>query len=204
MNVAQKVCTKCGEAKPATTEHFRRDGSKKDGLYPRCKACTKRPRKPAKRTPPHERFWRYVDQRAPNECWPWLSTTDKDGYGSVSAHTPEGKPTRWRAHRMSFELHFGPIPAGHSVCHKCDNPSCVNPAHLFSGTPKHNTHDMLRKRRHQYGERHHGSKLTTEDVKAIRRLRAAGESPYALAERFGVSYYTVHRIASRRGWTHVS
>lgn len=90
-----------------------------------------------------ERFWRKVDKSAgPEGCWPWTGSRHGFGYGFVSAG---GK--RRGAHRVSWELANGPIPDGLSVCHRCDNPPCVNPAHLFLGTVGDNTRDMMAKGR---------------------------------------------------------
>jgi hypothetical protein len=95
------------------------------------------------------RFWLKVDRRGDNECWLWTASTTGNGYGQFSptCHPPK----TGYAHRFSYELHYGPIPAGMLVCHTCDNPRCVNPKHLFLGTHQDNATDMKQKGRHWNG-----------------------------------------------------
>ena len=95
-------------------------------------------------TPVKDRFWRFVEKGDKNECWEWSGATDGHGYGSISIG--KGLPPK-KAHRTSWEIHFGGIPLGLDVCHACDNPLCVNPLHLMIGSRMANMVDASRKNR---------------------------------------------------------
>lgn len=90
-----------------------------------------------------DRFFRFV-QKKPSGCWEWTGSKDKDGYGKFSLNGD------MRAHRASYVLFIGKLKNGLFVCHSCDNPSCVNPEHLWQGTPKDNITDMYKKKRHPF------------------------------------------------------
>src|SRR3954470_5960578 len=139
--------------------------------------------------PPVERFWPKVERRGSDECWPWVGARQQTGYGILFKSS---RPRRWHlAHRLSWELHNGPIPGGLHVLHRCDNPPCVNPAHLFLGTQADNNRDRGRKGRnggHKIrGAANGRAKLSPTDVAAIRRAYGDGATQVALAARFGVS-----------------
>jgi hypothetical protein len=148
---------------------------------------------------------RFLDKVVLDEntgCWEWCASKDR-GYGQLKA---AGKILK--AHRVAYELFIGKIPEGMFVCHTCDNPGCVNPAHLFVGTHQDNMDDMRRKGRRKgrgtkaKGEKHYLAKLTESQVREIRELY----TPYGkysqskLAEMFGVSPMTISDIINNRTW----
>jgi hypothetical protein len=132
-------------------------------------------------------------------CWPWQGPLDADGYGLF----PHANRTV-RAHRFSFTLHRGVIPAGMHVLHACDNPRCVRPDHLFLGTNQANVDDMIRKGRQARGADIHTAKVNEATVKEIRSRYAARRANLrALAQEFGIGYAGLCDIVYRRSWKHV-
>lgn len=127
-----------------------------------------------------------------NGCWQWRAHTDKDGYGILP-----GTNKNTRSHRLSYEIHIGEIPEGLIVCHHCDNPGCVNPNHLFVGTPKDNANDALQKGRHYIGEKNGRSKLTAENIKQILSSTMSGQQ---LANKFGVTRSTINNVRKGVTW----
>lgn len=123
-------------------------------------------------------------------CWLWTDNVDASGYGQMHVNR---KPAR--AHRVSWELRHGPIPAGLCVLHHCDVRCCVNPAHLFLGDRRDNKLDCMAKQRHARGTSQGSSKLTISQVSEIRRLSEAGVSTRSLGRQFGVSNVTIAAIA---------
>jgi len=139
-----------------------------------------------------QRLQWYADTSDADSCWEWQGTRDADGYGHVS-----GGSSPRIASRVAYEAWVGPIPDGHLVCHRCDNPPCINPAHLFVGTPQDNTADMLVKRRGSHGERHHWNKLTDDQVHVIRYLSDQGVQQRPIAKLTGCSQSQVSNIVRR-------
>lgn len=129
-------------------------------------------------------------------CWLWDGAVSTNGYGRFKV----GKDRAVKyAHRMFYEAAHGAIPDGMSVCHKCDTPLCVNPAHLFLGTQPDNLADMRRKGRQVSGDRHPGAKVCADIAEKIRAM--AGEmSQSAIGRLFGVSQTTVCQILSGQRW----
>lgn len=178
-------------------------------------ACARRRKGLSPATPPDrtaERFWSKVNKDGPTmlhmetPCWEWTAARRIHGYGVFGVAAGDLRP----AHRYAYEAVVGPIPAGMYACHRCDNPPCVNPDHIFIGTPADNVRDMHAKGREARGDRvtNRGEKsgmavLTAAQVTEIRTRKAAGESHMALARAFGVSKATIKDIARGRSWTHL-
>lgn len=131
-------------------------------------------------------------------CWLWTRYRTPHGYGRVAY-----KSKAELAHRVSWFLANGPIPDGMGVLHSCDNPPCVNPAHLFLGTSLDNNADCRSKGRHAYGERNGVSKLTRDDVIRIRAERANGRAQRDIAYSYGVSQSLVSMVTNGKLWVHV-
>jgi hypothetical protein len=144
-----------------------------------------------------------IEQRGPDECWPWRLFRDPKGYGLFKLGGRRGRTMR--AHRYAYELAYGPIPEGQLVCHRCDNPSCCNPEHLFLGTPAENSADMVRKGRspNRVLKTQPWARLTEETVLHIRADHQAGKTYREIAAEYGVGKTTVESIVRRRTWRHL-
>lgn len=148
-----------------------------------------------------KRFWAKVDKSG--DCWLWTAFTLK-GYGKFSLSRVDGVQKNLRAHRMSWELHFGEIPEGLSVLHSCDTPGCVRPDHLFLGTHQDNMDDKVLKNR-QYiptGVLNASAKLDGDMVLCIRKY-ASLFTQKQLGEFFNVSRQTIGIVIHNIGWNHL-
>jgi hypothetical protein len=145
-------------------------------------------------------FWKNVKKAGVNKCWLWTGLRSGSmGYGQF---WDNGNGIR--AHRFSYQLHKGPIPKGHRVCHTCDNPICVNPKHLFTGTQKQNLHDAISKGRHSHGEEHPPALLTETQVLVIRSSYIPRKMSYRkLGDIYGVSPSCIQGIVERSTWKHL-
>jgi hypothetical protein len=146
-----------------------------------------------------DRFWGRVAKGGPDECWEWQRGTFGTGYG---CYRHEGRNVY--AHRLAWELTHGPIEDGLCVRHSCDNPLCVNPAHLLLGTDADNVRDKVERERQHRGEGSPMSKLTDSAVRCIRALYAERQADQKkLAELYGVDQAQISRIVSGKAWRHV-
>lgn len=147
-----------------------------------------------------DRLWRQIVKDPITGCWNWTGASNRYGYGRMSVF---GKRTL--THRLSWEYHYGPIPSGMNILHKCDNPACCNPEHLFIGTQQDNIADMHQKGRDRSlsGESSAKARLSAEQVRQIRSMYASGVSPSAIGDQFGIKRCHVCNIAKRRIWTSV-
>jgi len=160
-------------------------------------------------------FWSHVlkDPQA-DGCWLWTANRDRQGYGRMVSH---GK--WYQAHRVSWMLHHGSIPTDLCICHHCDNPPCVNPAHLFLGTRADNARDAAAKgllpcgdrngshthpESRPWGERNGHAKLTSTNVCHIRALLASGAGICEVARRYEINSKCIWRIKHGKAWVHVS
>lgn len=194
----EKTCELCGETygiSPAGNVTF---------FKKRQRFCSRTCASAATAGPPRrsikERFWERVIRANEADCWTWTGAIKGFGYGHMLV---AGRMQS--AHRISYEMHVGPIPPRMFVCHRCDNPRCVNPAHLFLGNNQDNVRDMLTKGRHYApgakGERNGHAKL---DEASVRAIRSSTERNAALAARHNVSIITVQRIKRGSAWAHIA
>lgn len=145
-------------------------------------------------------FWNQA-RRATNGCLEWTGCSHKDGYGQLVYHRQY-----WLAHRLAWTLHYGEIPAGMCVCHRCDNPCCVDPEHLFIGSHSANMADMKHKGRRK------NVNTGTENGRAIISQSIADEirdkyvrgsiKQVDLAHEYGVSQPLISRIIRNKHWIH--
>lgn len=157
-----------------------------------------------------ENFWLKVHLQAGNEedCWLWMNCKNKQGYGQFRWSRDTGECKAGKAHRFSYELHHGTIPEGLQVLHKCDNPSCVRPDHLFIGYNLDNIRDREAKGRgvlpRLRGEQCSWSKLSEKQCLEIRGWVELGFSQLSVAQRFGICQQHVSSIIQHRCWKHIA
>jgi len=152
-----------------------------------------------------ERFLARIQRGGDGECWLWQGGKRAKGYGRFTI-TESGKRRNFRAHRLSWKIHFGSIPRGLSVLHHCDVRDCVKPSHLFLGSQRENHEDMCMKGRNPVIKSEWTSKITEEQVKELRKLYIPFSRKFsapALGRRFGLSLGVVFGAVSGKTWKHV-
>lgn len=142
-----------------------------------------------------DRLWNKVNKT--DTCWLWTGHTQRNGYGQISRGYRLG--AAW-VHRVSYELANGPIPKGLLVCHACDVPLCVNPAHLFLGTYADNARDAMQKKRLAWGERNRHAKFSTADIIEMRALASNATPKADIRRRFGISQSYLNSVLRRDHW----
>lgn len=151
--------------------------------------------------PVEDRLWEKVQIGSPSDCWFWKGALSSDGCGRININHKTLKVSR-----VVWTITYGKIPSGLCVCHKCDNPLCVNPNHLFLGTQADNVADMIRKGRDHkaVGEKASNAKLNVSFVRRIRNLYATGKyNQMDLARMFNLPHTTAWSILRRKNWTHI-
>jgi len=154
----------------------------------------------------NDRFWSKVENASGADCWQWLAATDGKGYGQIFIKWVNGKSIPTKAHRVAWEELCGPIPDGMDVLHKCDNPGCVNPGHLFLGTQADNNADMVAKGRARHvtakGEKNGQHKLTWQIVNELRFTHyfAPWVPQRFLAKCSGVSHEAIGYVLRGGTW----
>lgn len=146
-----------------------------------------------------DRFWEKVSVGSDDECWNWKAGLTRGGYGQFS-----NKVMSNRAHRIAWHLSCGPIPTELFVLHKCDNPKCVNPNHLYLGSHGDNMNDRsVRNRCNQKGERNAGAKLNDNIVRDIFALREEGHTHKYISDKTNIRRTHVTKILNKQIWSHV-
>ncbi len=155
-----------------------------------------------------DRFWSKVNIKGKDDCWEWTAAKSKKGYGRFKVDGKLVSP-----HRFSYELENGEIPEGMFICHKCDNPPCVNPDHLFVGTGSDNMKDcyekgrstilLIRPENQAKGSTIGTSKLNEKQVKEIKIRLKCGDKPVDIADDYNVYRSTISKINCGTTWNHV-
>jgi len=178
----------------------------KDLYKGKCKSCIGRLAKAKTVRPLEDRFWEKVNKDGPimphmdSPCWMWTSAKTPQGYGYITIKRGKSK----KAHRISYEIHCGPIPDGQQVLHRCDNPPCVNPEHFFLGTNLDNVRDKVSKGRSPSlkGELNPSAKITQGQANEIKYKYAQGEaSQRALAREYKITQTAVWYIVNNEHWS---
>lgn len=145
-----------------------------------------------------KRFWSKVIILTSKDCWEWAGCLVGFGYGQVTI-----RRIQYGTHRIAYFLCNKQDPGDQLVCHRCDNPKCCNPNHLWLGTEAENIQDRNTKGRNAKGIKHARAKLTEQQVRQIRNQYATGIGQRALGRKYDVTHATIQGIIHRRTWTHI-
>lgn len=176
----------------------------KKGLTQSC-GCMQKKAMHARRIPELKRFWRFVKKGGVDECWNWTGGKSKLGYGLFSVHLPN-HPDTAKAYRISWEIaNQASLLPGSVIMHTCDNPPCVNPAHLKLGTHKENVQDMCAKGRKRIsrGESHSCSKMTEAQVTAARHAASNKKTIASISREMNLPYSALWSAIRGKTWKHV-
>lgn len=140
----------------------------------------------------------YIDK---NNCFVWTGNKTHDNYGRIRIGNK-----KYRVHRIVYILYYGEIPKNKPyICHKCNNSKCINPEHLYAGTPKDNVRDMINAKRnnHLKGEKHPKAKLKKHQILEIRNLHKKGYSIRKIAKKYNMGKTTIQLIINKKIWKHI-
>jgi HNH endonuclease len=201
VSIIKKTCIKCKSNK--ILSEFGKSSSYKEGYLNICKCCRSKQdsvyRKVSNNIIKENdliRFFKYFTKT--EFCWLWVGNKLPKEYGQFYfSHK------KILAHRFSYLYHFGNLPQSLDVLHTCDNPSCVNPEHLFLGTNQDNVNDKVAKNRQRKGERIPSSKLNAKEVLEIRAKSVNGESSSSIAKEYAVNRRNISFIINRTTWKHI-
>lgn len=197
----QRICKQCQETFYAKIGEVNRG---------RARYCSRHCRDLAVSSPLEERFKKYIGETTATGCILWNGPLTSTGYGLLALsrkdHKGVGAKGKFKhAHRVSWEISYGPIPESAHILHHCDTPPCINPEHLFLGNPAINAQDKVSKGRQIKGEDCNLSRLTEEAVREIRILYSTGKyAQKQLAEKFNTIVPNISAIVNRKSWKHLS
>lgn len=201
-----KMCRACGEVKPHS--EFKPSKYTHDGRRGKCRSCESARTQELYRlngkvtsVPWVDRFLDRYEVDVATDCWNWTGGLNPHGYGRLRVDGDW-----WQTHRLSYALHNGDLPRGALICHHCDNRRCVNPSHLYAGTPQTNADDMWSRQRNRTrrGEQVASHVLKESQIPHVRARWASGESAILIAKEFGVTRSCIYAVVNRTTWKHVS
>ena len=196
----QCTCQTCGRVFAVPPSRVARSTA------PTCSRACRRAAMTGVNVPVEQRIWRHIGSGAADTCWLWTASVDHKGYGQIN----DGKGRIRKSHQIVLEIALGrPLASGEWALHRCDNPPCCNPDHLYAGTPLDNYRDMTERGRAVHtgaaGIRNCNAKLTDDDIRTIlSSLDGKHGTQARLARQYGISPTTIMNIKRRVIWKHVT